>query len=98
MFKLCCVFVFMTAIAARNGDYDDYLDEVFTNPSKEEFDLVIPSSTTTIKAVELITTTVLPETLLPITTTALPEALANDVTDVENVIESKLIFYYIYFK
>lgn len=75
MFKLCCVVVFMTAIAARDGDYPDY-DDVFAT-SSDLTDLELLDQLSAATTMESATTA----TTLPTTTVALPTTTLGTSTD-----------------
>jgi hypothetical protein len=67
------MFVIVTAIAARDNDYSEYLDEVFTNPSVDkalsDLELLESISTTTERpSVTMMNATSTTKTSAPTTT------------------------------
>ena len=82
MFKLCCMFVIVTVIAARDNDYSEYFDEVFTNPSADkalsDIELLESISTTTERpSVTMMNATSTTKTSVP-TTTQAPEIIETE--------------------
>jgi hypothetical protein len=81
MFKLCCIFFVVTAIAVGDIEYSDYFDEVFTSPSSNDL--------TDLELLESLRTTPSPDpddsvSMLPSTTT--PPPLLSTETELSQIV------------